>query len=102
MPTFRMLTPINVGQQTITANGRVYSGAPGTAQDVPDMDAGILAANGWVKVSISGPTTARPSTNPNVSAPYTAARGLHFYDTTLNALVIFDGATWRTPAGASA
>ena len=34
-----MLPPINVGQQAITANGRPYSGTPGTAQDVPDMDA---------------------------------------------------------------
>jgi hypothetical protein len=102
MATFRMLPPINVTQQTITANGRLYSGAPGTAQDVPDMDAGVLAANGWVKVSISGPTSARPSTNPNVSAPYTAARGVIFYDTTLSEVVIFEGATWRTPAGASA
>ena len=102
MPTFRMLPPINVGQQTITANGRVYSGALGTAQDVPDMDAGILAANGWIRAALSGPTTARPSANPTVTPPYTAAPGLHFYDTTLNEVVIFDGATWRTPAGASA
>ncbi len=102
MPTFRMLPPINVGQQAITANGRPYSGTPVTAQDVPDMDAGILAANGWVRVALSGPTTARPSANPTVTPPYTAARGLHFYDTTLGAVVIFDGATWRTPAGASA
>ena len=102
MATFRMLPSINVSQQTITANGRSYSGAPGTAQDVSDMDAGILAANGWIKVALSGPTTARPSANPTVTPPYTAARGLHFYDTTLSAVVIFDGATWRTPAGVSA
>jgi hypothetical protein len=97
-----MLPSINVTQQTITANGRLYSGAPGTAQDVPDMDAGVLAANGWIRVALSGLTTARPSANPTVTPPYIAARGLHFYDTTLGALVIFDGAVWRIPAGASA
>lgn len=100
--TVRLLPSINVAQQTQTVNGRSYNGAPGTAQDAPDFDAGVLAANGWTKVSLSGPTTARPSPLAGVTAPYQAALGLHFYDTTLSEFVIYDGATWRTVAGVSA
>jgi hypothetical protein len=93
MPNYRMLPPTAVAQQAITANGRAYASTPGNALDVPDFDSGILAANGWIRVALSGATSARP-------AP--AAKGLHYYDVTVPALVIYDGATWRLPTGASA
>lgn len=98
----RMLPSVAVAGQSLTVNGRSYQGTPGSAQDAIDFDAASLSANGWICVALSGPTTARPTTNPNTSPPYTAAAGLHFYDTTLSEFVIFDGATWRTVAGASA
>jgi hypothetical protein len=97
-----MLPPNAVGQQVVTANGRTYSGAPGTYQDVPDFDAAVLMANGWTKAALSGPTSARPTTNANVSAPYTAAAGLDFLDTTLGKVICFDGAAWRDPATGAA
>jgi hypothetical protein len=97
-----MLPPIAVGQQTTSANGRTYSGVPGTYQDVPDFDAGVLNANGWTRVALSGPTSARPSTNYTVNPPYVAAPSLHFLDTTLGKIVVFDGATWRDPVTGSA
>jgi hypothetical protein len=97
-----MLPALTVGQQVLTANGRGYSGVPGTAIDVPDFDAGVLAANGWTRVALSGASSARPPINPNASPPYTAAAGLHYLDTTLGKIIVFDGATWRDPStGAS-
>jgi hypothetical protein len=102
MPTFRMFPALTVGQQVLTANGRGYSGAPGAAIDVPDFDAGVLAANGWTRVALSGPTSARPTTNPNTSPPYVAARSLPYLDTTLGKIVVFDGATWRDPVNGNA
>src|SRR5579871_6225092 len=101
-PTVRMLPPVAATGQNLTVNGRNYASTPGHAVDAPDMDAAILGANGWTRVALSGPTTARPTTNPNTAPPYVAAPGVVFYDTTLSAPVIFDGATWRTFAGASA
>ena len=97
-----MLPPVAVISQSIVANGRTYAGTPGNAYDVPDLDAGILAANGWTRVCPSGPTTSRPTTNPNSAPPYFAAPGFRYYDTTISTEVIWDGATWRTIAGVSA
>lgn len=102
MPNFRMLAPTNVGAQNMTNNGRPYSAAPGSVLDVVDADAQVLAAAGWVKVAFSGPTSARPTIGAPSGPYFTAARGTHFLDTTLNALIVFDGATWRSPiSGAS-
>jgi hypothetical protein len=98
---FRMLPSTKVGQQAVVANGRTYAGTPGSAQDIPDSDSGVLAANGWTKVSLSGPTSARPSPN-DLSPPYIAGVGVIFYDTTISAPVVFDGQTWRTFIGVSA
>jgi hypothetical protein len=93
MPNYRMLPPTAVANQTCVANGRTYTATPGNVLDVPDFDSGVLAANGWSRIALSGPTTARP---------VPASKGLHYYDTTVPALVIYDGATWRLPTGASA
>jgi hypothetical protein len=83
MPTFRMLPPTSVAQQIRTVNGRTYSGAPGQAVDIVDFDAEVLTANGWTKVSLSGPTTSRPSPTLGATPPYLAVPGLDFLDTTL-------------------
>jgi hypothetical protein len=99
---FRMLPPVAIANQIVVANGRSYTASPGSFLDVPDNDAEILGANGWTRVCLSGATAARPTTNPNSTPPYVAAAGLHFYDTTIAALVIFDGSVWRTIAGVSA
>jgi hypothetical protein len=96
-----MFPPTAVTAQTIAVNGRTYSASPGSALDVPDFDAGALAANGWIKVAPSGPTSARP-TPAATRAPYIAGNGSQFFDTTLTALIVYDGATWRNPATGAA
>jgi hypothetical protein len=95
---FRMLPPPAVINQTIVANGRSYTGEPGSVFDIVDCDAVMLSANGWTKVALSGPTSARPSTNP----PYVAAPGLQFFDTSLGKIIIFDGTVWRDPVNGNA
>lgn len=98
---FRMLPPSAVINQTVVVNGRTFTGAPGSVFDILDCDAAVLAANGWIKIALSGPTSARPSTNPNLSPPYLAAPGLQFYDTSLAKIVVFDGAIWRDLTGSA-
>lgn len=98
---FRMLPPA-AGATNSPANGRSYSCAAGSALDVPDFDAEILGAGGWIKAALSGTTAQRPSTNYAANPPYVAAPGLHFIDTTLSLEIVFDGTTWRNPiTGAS-
>lgn len=76
--------------KTGTANGRSYSVAPGSFADVPDHDATILLANGFISAGPVGATAARPAT---------AMAGATFLDTTVGAVVISDGAgTWRNVA----
>jgi hypothetical protein len=94
----RLFPPLDVSNQTKVAFGRSYTGTPGSAQDVNDSDAGVLAANGWTDVALSGATSARPTAT---SVP-SAQRGLHFFDTTLNAMIVHDGANWRSPVDGSA
>jgi hypothetical protein len=66
-------------------NGRTFQASVGY-QDVADHDADMLQANGWVRGGKSGVTSARP-TNPG--------RGDQFIDTTLAAVIMWDGAAWR-------
>lgn len=99
MPTFRLLPPLTVGQQNSVANGRTYSAVPGQVVDAPDTDAGILAANGWVKVAFSGPTSARLPTRSLDGRLYgIAAPGTQFFDSDLGYVVVFDGVSWRNPS----
>lgn len=107
--TYRMLpvvTPAgtNPSHLTTTVNGRSYTAVAGTTADVPDFDASELEANGWMKVSGplsvgSGTTANRPTTMPDGRA--IPARSTYL-DTTLEYIVVYDGATWRNPSsGAS-
>jgi hypothetical protein len=52
-----------------------------------------LTANGWLRVGRSSTTATRP-TDQRV--------GEMIVDTTLGAVIIWDGATWRNPATGSA
>ena len=51
----RMLPPTQTGYQTRTVNGRTYSGSPGSAFDIPDFDADVLSANGWIDIDRAAP-----------------------------------------------
>ena len=98
--TFRLLPPVGPAQQTMTANGRSYSAAPGAFVDAPDQDAAILMANGWTDTALSGPTASRPTVTANGNR-LSQAPGYLFLDTTLGKVIVFDGATWRDPATAA-
>lgn len=108
--TVRLMAPVlfagklnpAVTGNPLNVNGRVYPPvSPGTVIDVPDFDTAGLCGNGYTRIAISGPTSARPSANPNTAPPYFAASGLQFVDTTIGKLVVFDGATWRDPVTGS-
>lgn len=72
------------------ANGRSYKCAANSVVMVPDFDANVLEANGWMRAAGqgSGPTTSRPKTGLWV--------GFEWFDTTLNLNVKWDGKAWRS------
>jgi hypothetical protein len=96
-----MLPPVTVAQQTLIVNGRKYSGAPGSAVDIQDMDARVLSSNGWIACAPSGTTAQRPTLSPS-SAPYVLGLGFEFFDVTLSKIIFWDGQTWRDPATGAA
>ena len=100
--TVRLLPPpSSVALQTLTVNGRTYSGVPGQVVDVPDADAAVLCANSWVRVALSGTTAQRPGTSAN-GLYGIAAPGVYYYDSSVNKLIIYDGLKWRSPVDGSA
>ena len=67
-----------------------YTCAANVTIDVPDFDAFVLTANGFIAVAGSvGATSARP-TNPG--------KGQTYHDTTLGLTIVFEGTAWRNPA----
>ena len=99
MTTIRMLPPVAVSHQTKGCNGRTYAGAPGVALDIPEFDAKILQASGWVFIAPSGPTASRPTAATGL---YPKVAGANFFDTTLGVIIVFDGSTWRNPSSGAA
>jgi hypothetical protein len=89
MATKRVFPPTD-GRTVTVVNGRTYSCPQGSYLDVPDFDADVLAANGWLAGSTHGTdvTAARPA-NPK--------KGATFSDTTLGYNIVFDGKNWRNP-----
>ena len=96
---FRMISPSSVGQ--VNVNGRNYTQAAGKIIDVIDADGAMLAANGWGKVALSGPTSGRPPFN-GLGIYSGLTIGLKYWDTTIGQLVVSDGVTWRDPATGNA
>lgn len=86
--------PPATGANSHTVNGRTYSAQPGAVLDVPDFDGAQLVANGWTQAGEGVGSTAQRPANPR--------RGMHFKDTTLGRIVVFDGKTWRDPATGTA
>jgi hypothetical protein len=86
--TMKLLPPNSTGTDQITVNGRTYTTTNGTAIDVPDHDADVMRANGWYAPAPggSGATASRPTNVP---------RNTVFFDSTLSALIVWDGKTWR-------
>jgi hypothetical protein len=78
-------------------NGRSYTGAVGAVIAVPDFDASGLEANGWLRCASNG--AGATATRPTVGV----FKGFEFYDSTVGANIIWDGAAWRNHStGASA
>ena len=93
MANRRMMPPAVGG--SISINGRTYTCVAGSIIDVPDFDANVLEANGWITASQGGvgTTAARPINPP---------KGTMFHDATLGYSVVHDGKVWRNPtSGAS-
>lgn len=86
MANVMMHAPGN-GNGKLTVNGRAYNGVAGTPIPVPDFDAAVLEANGWVRCDETGTTAQRPTTGLFV--------GRKFNDTTVGAQVFWDGKAWR-------
>ena len=84
------LIPLGGKATTMVANGRTYTCAANVTIDVPDFDAFVLTANGFIAVAGSvGATSARP-TNPG--------KGQTYHDTTLGLTIVFEGTAWQNPA----
>jgi len=88
MSTTRVLPPNTTGTDMITVNGRTYSAVAGGFLDVPDFDAAVMLANGWIRGALggSGPTASRPIKPPTNTI---------FMDTSLSLLIVWDGKAWR-------
>ena len=81
---------------TMTVYGRVYTCALGaTPIAVPEGDAFVLLANGWLQSASdgSGTTAQRPVGNhqQGISPPKV---GFRYLDTTLGANIIWNGKNW--------
>ena len=75
----------------ITVNGRRYVPVPGTPQTVPDQDASILCANGW----FYGSGAVGAATGTTAQRPIAPTIGQNFNDTTVGAMIFWDGIAWR-------
>lgn len=93
MATIRLLPPAN-GATTVV-NGRTYTAAAGATLDVPDFDAIVLEANGWLPTTMDG-------AGATASRPSVARRGHRFLDTTVGKEIIYDGKVWRDQATGTA
>ena len=94
MTTVRVLPPVDVRYQATSANGRSYTSTPGHVLDVLESDAAVLTANNWLYVAQSGTSAQRPTSSLGNGS--TAATGARYFDTTVGALIMFDGKTWRS------
>ncbi len=99
MAKIRMLPPAD-GKTYTLINGRTYNVAPGNVLDMLDHDAMVAAGNGWTPVlgllagmdAQVGTTAQRPG---HASGDPRARRGQLYIDTTVNAVIVWDGLAWR-------
>lgn len=95
MSNVRVMGP-GGGAAVQVVNGRTYSVAVNATLDVPDFDAHVLTANGWVNVAGVGAVVA--AVGATASRPANPSKNQTFHDTTLNLTIVFDGKVWRNPA----
>jgi hypothetical protein len=82
--------PPSTATSAISVFGRTYNPALG-AQDVPDHDAQVLIANGWINAA-SGSTTANSGSTS--LRPVNPFKNQTFLDSTLGVVIIFNGKNW--------
>jgi hypothetical protein len=90
MPNIRVFPGAGApNPMTIVGTQRKYTFTAGSFLDVPDFDAQMLAHAGHIigasRSGSVGPTSGRPS------AP---GRGDQYTDTTVGAIIIFNGSSW--------
>lgn len=87
--------PLPNGPCPITVNGRSYVGTVGTYQTVPLADGQVMIANNWISSCVKGcgSTTDRPL--PGTVDVQAGRPGTTFHDTTVGALIAWDGFAWR-------
>lgn len=79
---------------TIAVNGRTYTSTIGaTPLLVPDFDAFMMMANGWIPTAKdgAGTTAQRPTSGLGGGA---IKVGHEYYDSTLSANVVWNGKNW--------
>jgi hypothetical protein len=88
----QMMPPADGLHPSITVNGRGYTCALGATISVPDHDAAVMMANGWVSTSPggAGATAVRPNK---------PSKSLQFFDSDLGYIIIWDGKFWRNSSG---
>ena len=89
--------------KSCNTNGRLQSAVAGTTADVVAQDSNILEANRWFAVGGPncvgvGTTALRPTNTPENNIQPTST----YVDTTLGAISVFDGTTWRNPVTGAA
>jgi len=91
------VTPHVPGRTAMVVNGRTYTCTYGSTIDVPDHDAVILGANGWLEVAAVGTTAQRPSAGAvELSGAVAVGKNFYYIDTTLNKVIKYDGqGNWR-------
>jgi len=95
MQSIRVFPPTD-GRSPITVGGRSFSPSAAAYFDVEYPIADALAANGWTKFAQCGATVERPPVRgPSSGNPIVASPGAPFVDTTLSAVIMFDGSVWR-------
>ena len=87
------MSPAAGAPTTLVLSGRTYTCLVGATVDIPDWDAGVAEANGWMKAAAGGvgSTTNRPT---NLAMK---DKGLLFHDSTLGYNIQWDGKLWRNP-----
>lgn len=90
MIQMQVMPPADGLHPDITVHGRKYSCAVGSIITVPFDDGKAMCSNGWTATCAggSGPSSDRPT-------PQRGLPGAEFHDTTIGAIIRWDGRSWR-------
>jgi hypothetical protein len=98
----RLLAVAGTTARTVTnSRGVQYTAAPGTVVDVEDFQSSVSGTGpggSFVNLGLAGTTAERPTQNSDGSS---IKPGFRFIDSTLGALIVWDGAAWRDVTGAA-